>query len=131
MDLTSSVKAALLLSQSIYWTRHGRDIARNGGWFHKTTEQWAIETGLSPKEQATAREVLRNLALLDDQRIGIPARLHFRLRLDELGARLADGSPAIRKAVDWSDRLVLAELLGPSVAFHRRSSRSRVACTAA
>ena len=59
VDLTSSVKAALLLSQSIYWTRHGRDIARNGGWFHKTTEQWAIETGLSPKEQASAREVLR------------------------------------------------------------------------
>ena len=86
VDLTSSVKAALLLSQSIYWTRHVRDIARNGGWFHKTTEQWAIETGLSPKEQASAREVLRNLALLDDQRIGIPARLHFRLRLDELGA---------------------------------------------
>ena len=70
VDLTSSVKAALLLSQSIYWTRHGRDIARNGGWFHKTTEQWAIETGLSPKEQASARGVLRNLALLDDQRIG-------------------------------------------------------------
>ena len=73
VDLTSSVKAALLLSQSIYWTRHGRDIARNGGWFHKTTEQWAIETGLSPKEQASAREVLRNLALLDD-----PADRHSR-----------------------------------------------------
>ncbi|MGE5721007.1 MAG: hypothetical protein ACM3YM_00975, partial [Sphingomonadales bacterium] len=27
VDLTASVKAALLLSQSIYWTRHGRDIA--------------------------------------------------------------------------------------------------------
>jgi hypothetical protein len=119
VDLTSSVKAALLLSQSIYWTRHGRDIARNGGWFHKTTEQWAIETGLSPKEQASAREVLRNLALLDDQRIGIPARLHFRLRLDELGARLADRIAGHPQAVDWSDRLVLAELLGPSVAFHR------------
>lgn len=119
VDLTSSVKASLLLSQSIYWTRHGRDIARNGGWFHKTTEQWAIETGLSPKEQASAREVLRNLALLDDQRIGIPARLHFRLRLDELGARLADRIAGHPQAVDWSDRLVLAELLGPSVAFHR------------
>ena len=59
VDLTSSVKAALLLSQSIYWTRHGRDIARNGGWFHKTTEQWAIETGLSPKEQASAREQMQ------------------------------------------------------------------------
>jgi hypothetical protein len=31
VELTDSVKAALLLSQSIYWTRRGRDIARNGG----------------------------------------------------------------------------------------------------
>ena len=46
VDLTSSVKAALLLSQSAYWTRHGRDIAQTGGWFHKTTEQWEMETGL-------------------------------------------------------------------------------------
>ncbi len=37
VDLTASVKAALLLSQTIYWTRHGKDIARTGGWFYKTT----------------------------------------------------------------------------------------------
>ena len=58
VDLTASVKAALLLSQTIYWTRHGRDIARTGGWFLKTTEQWEMETGLSAKEQTTARAVL-------------------------------------------------------------------------
>jgi hypothetical protein len=119
VDLTSSVKAALLLSQSVYWTRHGRDIAQTGGWFHKTSEQWEMETGLSAKEQASAREVLRGLALLDDQRMGIPARLHFRLNVDELGMRLADRIASHPHAADWSDRVVLAELLGPSVAFHR------------
>jgi len=119
VDLTSSVKAALLLSQSVYWTRHGRDIAQTGGWFHKTSEQWEMETGLSAKEQASAREVLRGLALLDDQRMGIPARLHFRLNVDELGMRLADRIACHPHAADWSDRVVLAELLGPSVAFHR------------
>ena len=67
VDLTASVKAALLLAQTIYWTRHGRDIARTGGWFLKTTEQWEMETGLSAKEQTTARAVLCNLALLDEQ----------------------------------------------------------------
>ncbi len=35
-----------MISQSNYWTRHGRDIAKTGEWFHKTTEQWAMETGL-------------------------------------------------------------------------------------
>jgi len=119
VNLTSSVKAALLLSQSIYWTRHGRDIAETNGWFHKTTEQWAMETGLSAKEQASAREVLRSLALLEDQRMGIPARLNFRLSVDELGARLAEQMAGHPHAADWSDRVVLAELLGPSVAFHR------------
>jgi hypothetical protein len=68
----------------------------DGGWFHKTTEQWAMETGLSPKEQASAREVLRGLALLDDQRMGIPARLHFRLRRGRAGraARRSDRWPS-------------------------------------
>jgi hypothetical protein len=96
VDLTSSVKAALLLSQSIYWTRHGRDIARNGGWFHKTTEQWAMETGLSPKEQASAREVLRNLALLDDQRIGDsrPAALQVEAGRARRAARRSDRWPS-------------------------------------
>jgi hypothetical protein len=102
VDLTSSVKAALLLSQSIYWTRHGRDIAQTGGWFHKTTEQWAMETGLSAKEQASAREVLRSLALLDDQRMGIPARLHFRLRRGRAGraARRPDRRPPARGGLE-------------------------------
>jgi hypothetical protein len=90
VDLTANVKAALLLSQSIYWTRHGRDIAQTGGWFLKTTEQWQMETGLSAKEQAAAREVLRELAILNEQRVGIPARLHFRLCVDQLGALLSD-----------------------------------------
>jgi hypothetical protein len=90
VDLTANVKAALLLSQSIYWTRHGRDIAQTGGWFLKTTEQWQMETGLSAREQSAAREVLRELAILNEQRVGIPARLHFRLCVDQLGALLSD-----------------------------------------
>ena len=119
VDLTASVKAALLLSQSIYWTRHGRDITRNDGWFHKTTEQWTLETGLSPKEQANAREVLKALELIAERRMGIPARLHSRLSLEELGARLSDRIAGQYSRADWSDMVVVAELLGPSVAYHR------------
>jgi hypothetical protein len=78
-----------------------------------------METGLSAKEQASAREVLRGLALLEYQRMGIPARLHFRLNVDELGMRLANRIACHPHAAHWSDRVVLAELLGPSVAFHR------------
>ncbi len=119
VDLTANVKAALLLSQSIYWTRHGRDIAQNVGWFHKTTEQWTWETGLSVKEQATAREALRALSILDERRMGIPARLHFRLSVDQLGARLSERIAVEAHGADWNDMVVVAELLGPSVAYHR------------
>jgi len=124
VDLTDSVKAALLLSQSIYWHRRGRDIEQQGGWFHKTAEQWTLETGLTLKEQQAAREQLRALSLLQDRRMGMPARLHFRLNEDELGRRLKAyllqrQANATMATIDWQDRLVLAELLGPSVAFHR------------
>ena len=120
VDLTANVKAALLLSQSIYWTRHGRDIADAGGWFLKTAGQWRMETGLSAREQDTAREVLRELAIIDEQRIGFPARLHFRLCLDQLDALLSAriGRPA--GFLDWADGAAVAELLGPSLAYHRR-----------
>ncbi|MCL4745648.1 MAG: hypothetical protein KJZ83_09545 [Burkholderiaceae bacterium] len=119
VDLTESVKAALLLSQTIYWTRHGRDVARTGGWFLKTTEQWEMETGLSAKEQITAREVLRELAILNEQRIGIPAKLHFRLCVDQLGGMLANRIGKASAPLDWADGAAVAELLGPSLAYHR------------
>ena len=119
VDLTDNVKAALLLSQSIYWTRRGRDIALNGGWFHKTTEQWSWETGLSPKEQSNARGALKVLALVDERRLGIPARLHFRLNTEQLGSRLAVFGVERFNQIDWNDMVMVAEMLGPSVAYHR------------
>lgn len=122
VDVTANVKAALLLSQAIYWTRQGRDIALRDGWFHKTAGHWELELGLSAREQTSAREVLRMLALLDEQRLGLPARLHFRLNLEELGRRLAERVDARLLSApdtDWHDRMLIAELLGPAVVFHR------------
>lgn len=118
-ELTESVKAALLLSQTIYWTRHGRDVVSSGGWFFKTTKQWEMETGLTVKEQATAREVLRNLKILNEQRIGIPAKLHFRLAAGPLAALISERIGRASTGVDWSDGAAVAELLGPALAYHR------------
>lgn len=120
VDLTANVKAALLLSQTIYWTRHGRDIVQRDGWFYKTTEQWEIETGLSAKEQSTARQILRERAILNEQRIGLPAKLHFRLAVDQLGALLADRIGLTSPQLDWTDGAAVAELLGPALSYHRK-----------
>ncbi len=119
VDLTDSVKAALLLSQSIYWTRRGRNVARSGGWFHKTAEQWTWETCLSPREQGNARDVLRELSFLEERRMGVPARGYFRLDLDSLGRRLSDRIAADPRCINWQDTVVVAQMLGPAVAYHR------------
>lgn len=120
VDVTESVKAALLLSQAIYWTRHGRDIAAAAGWFSKTSEQWALETGLTIKEQASARTALRDLAILDERREGLPAKLHFRLRVERLADLLLDGMGSGEAASRiWTDATLATELLGPSLAYHR------------
>ena len=120
VDVTASVKAALLLSQAIYWTRHGRDIAAAAGWFSKTSDQWARETGMSIKEQASARAALRDLAILEERREGLPAKLHFRLRAERLADLLLDGMGSGEAASRiWTDATLATELLGPSLAYHR------------
>jgi hypothetical protein len=120
VDVTESVKAALLLSQAIYWTRHGRDIAVAAGWFSKTSDQWARETGMSIKEQASARAALRDLAILEERREGLPAKLHFRLRAERLAELLLDGMGAVESESQvWTDATLANELLGPSLAYHR------------
>ena len=119
VEVTESVKAALFLSQTIYWTRHGRDVVSSGGWFFKTTKQWEMETGLTVKEQATAREVLRKLSILNERRIGIPARLHFRLAADPLAALISERIGTASTRIEWSDGAAVAELLGPALAYHR------------
>ena len=77
VPVAGGVHAALLLSQAI-WTTQSLDTEANG-WFLKSQEQWAGETGLSRWEQETARRALRQAGLLEERRVGMPARLWFRV----------------------------------------------------
>ena len=105
VDLTASVKAAVLLSQSIYWTRHGRDIDEAGGWFLKTTGQWRMETGLSAREQDTARLVLRDLAIMALSVLGVNSPTRVQLE-DEMLRQFAVLSAALP---DGRDREALLQ----------------------
>lgn len=71
-----SVNAALLLSQMFYWNNR---TTNPDGWFYKTAEDFEEETGLSRKEQSTARRQLRELNWVEERLYGVPATLHFRL----------------------------------------------------
>ena len=77
VPVAGGVTSALMLSQAI-WTAQALD-ASAGGWFIRSQEQWTQETGLSRWEQETARRALRRAGLLEERRLGMPAKLWFRV----------------------------------------------------
>lgn len=78
VPITGGVTAALMLSQAI-WTTQTIERAADG-WFSKSRDEWTEETGLSRWEQETARRALRSAGFLDERRVGVPAKLWFRVR---------------------------------------------------
>ena len=77
VPVAGGVTAALMLSQAI-WITQTLDPA-SGGWFMCSQEQWTQETGLTRWEQETARRALRRAGLLVERRLGMPAKLWFRV----------------------------------------------------
>ena len=123
--LTGSAKAGLLLSQAIYWTRVGEAIIDNRGWFHKTIAQWSHETGLSRREQESARRCLKALGLTEEELRGLPAKLWFRVNLERLGEALAglqriSAPPLTLEALRTRGLEWVRQILGPILVFHRR-----------
>lgn len=93
-----SATSALFLCQAAYW----QSIAGAGKWWYKlrdaerdqdkkmvpptnkSKQSWEWETGLTRAQQEDARTHLRELGLLEERRAGVPARLYYRVNLDEL-----------------------------------------------
>jgi len=69
----------LLLSQFWFWTGTPCVRERNGGWFWKSQREITDETGLSRAETETARRRLCAAGVLEEERRGLPATMHFRL----------------------------------------------------
>jgi hypothetical protein len=86
--VTGSVTAALMLSQAIAWTETLAFDAQ--GWFAKSQGEWYEDTGLSRWEQETARRILRQAGFIEEQKLGVPAKLWFRVRKDRIGQALHD-----------------------------------------
>lgn len=82
VTLTGSVNAALVLSQAVYWQQ--RISAEHDGWWYKTRTQWRDETGLTRREQETARKRLRNCGILTEERRGMPAKIWYRVNMEKL-----------------------------------------------
>lgn len=65
--LTESVEATLLLSQMWFWNENG--IKTVDGQFWKTRRQWERETGLTRRQQDTARRLLTRLGFITEPEV--------------------------------------------------------------
>jgi hypothetical protein len=80
-EVSGGVTSGVFLSQLFYWADRGKD---PDGWIYKTQDEWQEETGLSRREQETARKRLKRRGILEEKLAGMPARLHYRINLDHL-----------------------------------------------
>ena len=95
VPVTGSVTAALMLSQAIWSSQACKPEA--DGWFVKSREEWEDETGLSRWEQETARRVLRDGGFLEERRVGMPAKLWFRVCPDQILRALQRHAGGVRR----------------------------------
>ncbi len=75
-----SVKAAVFICQLGYWEGKQRD----DDGIYKTMVEFQVETGLSRREQDTARKTLRDLGYLFETKKGMPARIYYCINWDKI-----------------------------------------------
>jgi hypothetical protein len=93
--LVGGATTGLFLSQILYWSDKGSDPE---GWIYKTMQELQEETGLTRREQETARQNLTNKNVLEVQRRGVPARLYYRINWEVLIQLLSDYAEQTRLA---------------------------------
>jgi len=98
LRLTGSVTAALFLS---YACQLAAELDQSlGGWLSLTREEWTQHIGLSRTEQETARKILREAGVIEERRIGMPARLEIKVNTLKLYTRIrAQAAAAYEAAV--------------------------------
>ncbi len=74
--ITGGVKETLFLCQLLYWNGKQND---SGGWIYKTQQEMFEETGLTRREQETARRNLKKKGFIEETLKGVPAKLHYRV----------------------------------------------------
>jgi hypothetical protein len=96
VPLTGSVQSALMLSQAVYWSQRTR---KGDGWFYKSQKEWEDETGLTRREQDSARRSLKSTGFWEEDLRKVPATMHFRVSVEKLLSSLAESAK-----LDWRNR---------------------------
>ena len=79
--ICGSVTATLLLCRFAAWDGHQHDPE---GWIEKTSDEIEQETGMSYREQVTAREHLRERGLLEEKQERLVHKMFYRLNFEAL-----------------------------------------------
>lgn len=90
--LGCGINGALMLSQLVYWSSRTKD---SEGWIFKTHHEWTLETGLTRREQDTARNTLKSLGFISEKKEGVPRRVYFRVEREKLYQALIEYSESI------------------------------------
>ena len=86
------INGALMLSQLVYWSSRTKN---SDGWIYKTHEEWTQETGLTRREQDTARKTLKSLGFLTEKKQGVPCKLYFKVQHENLYKALIEYSESL------------------------------------
>lgn len=81
VDLGVGITGALMLSQCVYWSTRTKN---SDGWFYKSRDEWLEETGLTRREQETARKRLCDKGYIEESKRGVPCRVFFKLNREAL-----------------------------------------------
>lgn len=118
--LGCGINGALMLSQLVYWTSRTKD---SDGWIFKTHHDWTIETGMTRREQETARKTLKDLGFISEKKMGVPRRVFFRVERENLYQALVEYSetlaiPDMHKSAILNAQNVHTECTNPPNCMH-------------
>lgn len=77
------VKAAVMLSQLLYWNGDST-VQKRDGWLRKSVEDMENETGLNKTEQKNARKTLSTAGIIECTLKGYPKIWHYRVNMERL-----------------------------------------------
>lgn len=87
VTLTKSHRAALLLSQCVYWSDRTKD---PDGWFYKTAKDWQEELGMPKGAVETALKTIGKYVETKVARVGPTPKSHYKVKYDLLVSDISD-----------------------------------------
>jgi len=104
--LTGSTTSSILLCQLLYWSDR---VKNEDGWIYKTTDEIEEETGLTYNEQKTAKTVLLDLGVLEQERKRMAHTTRYRINRDMMDKKWEEINPSLTSVENTPEKMELIE----------------------